>query len=71
MVIFSSSDYIINFYISTDTAFMYIIGGLIIVKLIHMRDSTISINAFLVFISLGVIILFTVVGIVSHCQHVY
>ena len=45
---------------------MYIIGGLIIVKLIHMRDSTISINAFLVFISLGVIILFTVVGIVSH-----
>ena len=34
-------------------------------KLIHMKDSTVSINAFIVFISLGVIILFTVVGIVS------
>ena len=35
-------------------------------KLIHMRDSTVSTNAFAVFISLGVIILFTVIGIVSH-----
>ena len=45
---------------------MYIIGGLIIVKLIHMRDSSVSTNAFAVFISLGVVILFTVIGIVSH-----
>ena len=36
-------------------------------KLIHMRDSTVSTNAFAVFISLGVVILFTVIGIVSHC----
>lgn len=50
---------------------MYIICGLIIVKLTHMRQSSVSVSVFAVFISLGVVVFYVVVGIVSSNHSFY
>ena len=49
---------------------MYIIGGLIIVKLMYMRYYSVSTNVFAVYISIGVVIFFVVFGIVSETSFV-
>ena len=51
----------------SDTAFMFIIGGLILVKVFQNRHPDIHANAFIAFFSFAVVILFTLIGIVSGC----
>ena len=48
-----------------DTAFMFIIGGLLLVKVFQQRHPDIHANAFIAFFSFAVIIVCTLVGIVS------
>ena len=48
----------------TDTAFMFIIGGLLIVKIFQNRHPDVHANAFIAFFSFAVVIFFTLVGIV-------
>ena len=52
-------------YLISDTAFMFIIGGLILVKIFQNRHPDIHANAFIAFFSFAVIIFFTLFGIVS------
>ena len=47
-----------------DTAFMFIISGLLIVKLLQRRRSDIHSNAFIAFFCFGVVIFLTLIGIV-------
>ena len=51
--------------LSTDTAFMFIIGGFLIVRVIQYRYPMFNSEAAIAFLSFGVIILFTLLGIVS------
>ena len=51
-------------YISPDTAFMFIIGGLLLVKVFQNRHPDIHANAFIAFFSFAVIIFCTIFGIV-------
>lgn len=48
-----------------DTAFMFIIGGLLLVKIFQNRHPDFHANAFVAFFSFAVVILFTLFGIVS------
>ena len=50
---------------------MFIIGGLILVKVFQNRHPDIHANAFIAFFSFAVVILFTLIGIVSVCVCVY
>ena len=47
-----------------DTAFMFIISGLLIVKLLQRRRIDIHSNAFIAFFCFGVVIFLTLIGIV-------
>ena len=47
-----------------DTAFMFIIGGLLIVKIFQSRHSDVHSNAFVAFFCFAVVIFFTLIGIV-------
>ena len=47
-----------------DTAFMFIIGGLLIVKIFQSRHSDLHSDAFVAFFCLAVVILLTLIGIV-------
>lgn len=49
----------------TDSAFMYIISGLLIVKIFQTRHPDIHANAFVAFLCFAIIIFLTLVGIVS------
>ena len=49
----------------SDTAFMFIIGGLLIVKVFQKRHPDIHANAFIAFFSFAVILVCTLIGIVS------
>ena len=57
---------VINFQciISLDTAFMFIIAGLVLTKIFQNRHPTIHANAFIAFFSFAVVIFFTLLGIV-------
>ena len=48
-----------------DTAFMFIIGGLFLVKTFQTRHPDIHTNAFVAFFSFAVVIFFTLLGIVG------
>lgn len=48
----------------TDTAFMFIIGGIFLVKVFQNRRPEIHANAFLAFFSFAVLIFFTLIGLV-------
>ena len=48
-----------------DTAFMFIIGGLLIVKMLQARHPDIQANAFVAFFCFAIVIFLTFVGIVS------
>jgi len=50
-----------------DTAFMFIIGGLFLVKIFQNRHPDIHASAFIAFFSFAVVISFTLLGIVSVC----
>lgn len=50
---------------NTDTAFMFITGGIILVKVYQNRHPNVQANAFIAFFAFAVIILFTAIGIVS------
>ena len=54
---------------NTDTAFMFITGGIILVKVYQNRHPNIQANAFIAFFAFAVIILFTVIGIVSQVSY--
>lgn len=49
-----------------DTAFMFIIAGLLLVKIFQNRHPDIHANAFLAFFSFAVVVFFALVGIVSN-----
>ena len=51
---------------ATDTAFMFIMGGLLLVKIFQNRHPDIHANAFIAFFSFAVIIVLTLLGIVSY-----
>ena len=53
------------FFIRTDSAFMYIISGLLIVKIFQTRHPDIHANAFVAFLCFAVVIFLTLIGIVS------
>ena len=48
-----------------DTAFMFITGGIILVKVYQNRHPKVQANAFIAFFTFAVIMFFTVIGIVS------
>ena len=48
-----------------DTAFMFIIGGLMIVKMLQARHPDIQANAFVAFFCFAIVIFLTFIGIVS------
>ena len=50
----------------TDTAFMFIIGGLLIVKILQARHPAIHSNAFIAFFSFAVVIFMTLLAIVCN-----
>ena len=52
-------------YCSTDTAFMFIIGGLFLVKIFQKRHPDINANAFVAFFAFAIIIFITLIGLVS------
>ena len=49
----------------TDTAFMFIISGLLIIKIVQARHPDLYYNAFITLLCLAVIVLLTFIGIVS------
>ncbi len=49
----------------TDTAFMFITGGLFLVKVFQNRHPDIHTNAFLAFFTFAVLLIFTLFGLVS------
>ena len=49
----------------TDTAFMFIIGGLLTVKVLQSRHPDINAYAFLAFFCFAIVIFLTMIGIVS------
>lgn len=55
----------INKIFITDSAFMYIISGLLIVKIFQTRHPDIHANAFVAFLCFAIVIFLTLVGIVS------
>ena len=52
-------------YSFSDTAFMYITGGLLMLAMFQARHPDIHTNAFVAFLSFAVIIVLTLIGIVS------
>ena len=52
-------------YYLVDTAFMFIIGGLLIVKMLQARHPDIQANAFVAFFCFAIVIFLTFIGIVS------
>lgn len=52
----------------SDTAFMFIIGGLLLVKVFQNRHPDMHTNAFIAFFSFAVVIFFTLLGIVSYVE---
>ena len=54
-----------SFWLPQDTTFMFVIGGLIIAKIIQYRHPYFNANSFLAFWSFSVVTLVTIVGLVS------
>ena len=49
---------------SLDTAFMFIIGGLLTIKVLQARHPDINCYAYIAYVSFAVVILLTLIGIV-------
>ena len=58
-------EFIIRIFVLSDTAFMFIIGGLMIIKVLQSRHPDVHANAFIAFLCFAVVIFFTLIGIVS------
>ena len=52
----------------SDTAFMFVIVGLLLVKLFQNRHPDMHTNAFIAFFCFAVVIFFTLLGIVSYVK---
>ncbi len=50
--------------LSLDTAFMFIIGGLFLVKIFQQRHPDINVNAFVAFFTFAIVIFVTLIGLV-------
>lgn len=57
--------------IISDTAFMFIIAGLLLTKVFQNRHPDIHTNAFIAFFSFAVVIFFTLLGIVRNSTFSY
>ena len=56
--------YLIYMVSHIDTAFMFIIGGLLIIKIFQSRHPDVHSNAFVAFFCFAVVIFLTLIGIV-------
>ena len=52
-----------------DTAFMFIIGGLLTVKVLQSRHPDLNALSYVAFFCFGVVVFMTLIGIVSHVKY--
>ena len=68
----SYANYILaSLYMYIDTAFMFIIAGLLTVKVLQSRHPDLNALAYIAYVCFGVVVFMTLIGIVRDTQFIY